>query len=131
MLCCNCDPTKAPSGKQRQLSRSLESVFALPSPRGDESLYDISRAGTFLASEVMMRSKVLLSLLLVWTVAFVSAVAQRATADAQSPPTTNSAGAGGYVGNDVCLGCHEDQHKRFRNTVMGKIFNKPRTPLEA
>jgi DmsE family decaheme c-type cytochrome len=38
---------------------------------------------------------------------------------------------GDYVGSETCLACHEDQHKRFNNTVMGKIFAKPRNALEA
>ncbi len=35
-----------------------------------------------------------------------------------------------YVGADVCAGCHEDQNKRFQNTVMGKAFTNPHTADE-
>ncbi len=35
-----------------------------------------------------------------------------------------------YVGSDVCVGCHEDQNKRFNNTVMGKAFANPHTADE-
>ena len=41
-----------------------------------------------------------------------------------------TAGAGDYVGSDVCIGCHDDQNKRFQNTVMGKAFAKPHTADE-
>jgi DmsE family decaheme c-type cytochrome len=37
---------------------------------------------------------------------------------------------GDYVGSDVCIGCHDDQNKRFKNTVMGKAFAKPHTADE-
>ena len=35
-----------------------------------------------------------------------------------------------YVGTDTCVSCHEDQNKRFLNTVMGKAFAKPHTEDE-
>jgi DmsE family decaheme c-type cytochrome len=35
-----------------------------------------------------------------------------------------------YVGNDVCITCHEDQNKRFQNTTMGKAFATPHTAAE-
>jgi DmsE family decaheme c-type cytochrome len=35
-----------------------------------------------------------------------------------------------YVGTDTCLGCHEDQQKRFKNTVMGKVMANPRSAAE-
>ena len=41
------------------------------------------------------------------------------------------ADASEYVGTDTCVTCHEDQQRRFKNTVMGKIMAHPRTPLEA
>lgn len=42
-----------------------------------------------------------------------------------------AAKAGGdYVGSDVCISCHDDQNKRFKNTVMGKAFAKPHTADE-
>src|ERR1043165_2370386 len=37
---------------------------------------------------------------------------------------------GDYVGNDTCITCHEDQNKRFKNTVMGKAFATPHTAAE-
>ena len=38
--------------------------------------------------------------------------------------------SGDYVGSDTCITCHEDQNKRFKNTVMGKAFANPHTPDE-
>jgi len=38
---------------------------------------------------------------------------------------------GDYVGTEVCLGCHEDQQRRFKNTVMGKVMARPHTPQES
>lgn len=35
-----------------------------------------------------------------------------------------------YVGSDVCMSCHDDQNRRFKNTVMGKAFAKPHTTDE-
>jgi DmsE family decaheme c-type cytochrome len=35
-----------------------------------------------------------------------------------------------YVGSDVCISCHDDQNRRFKNTVMGKAFAKPHTADE-
>src|SRR5665811_1990984 len=35
-----------------------------------------------------------------------------------------------YVGSDVCISCHDDQNRRFMNTVMGKAFAKPHTADE-
>jgi DmsE family decaheme c-type cytochrome len=37
---------------------------------------------------------------------------------------------GDYVGSDVCVSCHDDQARRFKNTVMGKAFAKPHTADE-
>src|SRR3954471_1543182 len=37
---------------------------------------------------------------------------------------------GDYVGSHVCIGCHDDQNKLFKNTVMGKAFAKPHTADE-
>ena len=48
---------------------------------------------------------------------------------AKAPPSANA--DGDYVGTEVCITCHEDQNHRFKNTVMGKIMARPRTPLEA
>ena len=44
---------------------------------------------------------------------------------------TPAKGDGDYVGSDTCIACHEDQNRRFKNTVMGKVFAHPRTPDEA
>ena len=40
-------------------------------------------------------------------------------------------GDGDYVWSETCLGCHEDQQRRFKNTIMGKVMARPRTPEEA
>jgi DmsE family decaheme c-type cytochrome len=48
---------------------------------------------------------------------------------AKAPPAANA--DGDYVGTEVCITCHEDQNHRFKNTVMGKVMARPRTPLEA
>lgn len=37
---------------------------------------------------------------------------------------------GDYVGTETCLGCHEDQQRRFKNTVMGKVMANPRSAAE-
>ena len=42
----------------------------------------------------------------------------------------SSGGDGDYVGSDTCITCHQDQERRFKNTVMGKVMQHPRTPLE-
>ncbi len=39
-------------------------------------------------------------------------------------------GDGDYVGSETCVACHQEQEQRFKNTVMGKVFAHPRTPLE-
>ena len=49
----------------------------------------------------------------------------------QAKPATPAQGDGDYVGSDVCLGCHEQQNRTFKNTVMGKVFAHPHTPDEA
>jgi DmsE family decaheme c-type cytochrome len=50
---------------------------------------------------------------------------------AGTPANAAAQGAGaGYVGEEVCLTCHEDQEKRFRNTPMGKAYAHPRTDLQ-
>lgn len=38
---------------------------------------------------------------------------------------------GDYVGTETCVVCHEDQQRRFKNTVMGKVMARPHTPQEA
>jgi DmsE family decaheme c-type cytochrome len=44
---------------------------------------------------------------------------------------TGAAPSGDYVGSEVCVTCHEDQQRRFKNTVMGKVMARPRTEWEA
>ena len=39
---------------------------------------------------------------------------------------------GDYVGSETCISCHDDQNRRFKNTVMGKVMlGNPHTPEEA
>ena len=52
------------------------------------------------------------------------AAAQRAKAQPRAM------GDGDYVGTETCVGCHDAQQKRFKNTIMGKIYAHPRTALE-
>ena len=40
-----------------------------------------------------------------------------------------SGNAGGYVGSEVCITCHEDQNRRFKNTPMGRAMANPHTSL--
>ena len=49
-------------------------------------------------------------------------------AETHSP---SAGGDGDYVGSDTCITCHQDQDRRFKNTIMGKIMQHPRTPMEA
>ncbi len=56
------------------------------------------------------------------------AEAKAAAQSAKAPP--RAMGVGDYVGTETCVGCHTDQQRRFKNTVMGKIFARPRTELE-
>jgi DmsE family decaheme c-type cytochrome len=35
-----------------------------------------------------------------------------------------------YVGSETCIGCHDDQQNRFKNTPMGRAFAKPHTAAE-
>jgi DmsE family decaheme c-type cytochrome len=78
--------------------------------------------------------------LLVFTLAAtISVMAKQAgnsdTGRAAAQETTKAAVApaadGDYVGSAVCVTCHEDQQHRFKNTIMGKIMEHPRNPLEA
>jgi len=52
-------------------------------------------------------------------------------AEDNAKAATPSKADGDYVGSDTCIGCHEDQNRRFKNTVMGKVMAHPRTPDEA
>jgi DmsE family decaheme c-type cytochrome len=54
----------------------------------------------------------------------VAVLLSRVWAQGQAPAAAQS----GYVGSDTCTTCHEDEGRRFNNTVMGKAFAHPRTP---
>jgi DmsE family decaheme c-type cytochrome len=54
-----------------------------------------------------------------------------ATAQEKAKPATPSGADGDYVGSETCVTCHQDQERRFKNTIMGKVMANPRTPLEA
>jgi len=47
-----------------------------------------------------------------------------------APPTASRAAASGYVGEAVCLDCHEDQSKGYSTSPHGRARN-PRTPAAA
>jgi DmsE family decaheme c-type cytochrome len=58
--------------------------------------------------------------------------AAESTPNGQEKAKAASKADGDYVGSETCLTCHEDQHRRFKNTVMGKVMlGNPRTPEEA
>ena len=86
------------------------------------------------------RSQLLTTLLFVVTLAAVSVSArQSATGGAQpstaaqekAKPAAPPAATGDYVGSETCITCHQDQDRRFKNTIMGKVMAHPRTPDEA
>jgi len=53
-------------------------------------------------------------------------------AQEQAAPARAKSADGGYVGSQVCITCHEDQNRRFKNTVMGKVMMlNPHSPEEA
>jgi len=63
------------------------------------------------------------------------APAQSAPASPAAPSTTTEAPAPemppGYVGAEVCKGCHEDSFRKFETTKMGRLFLKhPRNTRE-
>lgn len=78
--------------------------------------------------------------LLVWSLPIVLifgttwAAGQKQLAASEAPTAASKAPTQGsntnYVGDQTCVGCHEDQQRRFKNTVMGKVFARPRTELE-
>jgi len=81
---------------------------------------------------------VVVLLLLVVAVAAVAIAQQPATNDAKPAAAQEKAKAaapaaadGDYVGSETCVTCHQDQERRFKNTIMGKVMAHPRTPLEA
>jgi len=65
-------------------------------------------------------------------------IAGQSTLEATNTHTTQekaksagpSGNAGGYVGSEVCMTCHEDQNRRFKNTPMGKAMANPHTSEE-
>lgn len=52
-------------------------------------------------------------------------------AQEKAKPSAPTAVDGDYVGSETCITCHEDQDRRFKNTIMGKIMAHPRNSLEA
>src|SRR5260370_19519873 len=60
--------------------------------------------------------------------AFPPATAPQETAKTPLPKGPD----GDYVGSETCITCHDDQNRRFKNTVMGKVMlGNPHTPEEA
>jgi DmsE family decaheme c-type cytochrome len=57
--------------------------------------------------------------------------AKPAAAQEKAKAAAPSGADGDYVGSETCITCHEDQQRRFKNTIMGKVMAHPRTPLEA
>ncbi len=52
-------------------------------------------------------------------------------AQEKAKPAAPSGPDGDYVGSETCIICHQDQDRRFKNTVMGKAMAHPHTPEEA
>src|SRR5918995_5250042 len=44
-----------------------------------------------------------------------------------APPRTAASAQGGFVGDDTCLGCHDDRNKGYADTAHGQAAN-PRSP---
>jgi DmsE family decaheme c-type cytochrome len=57
--------------------------------------------------------------------------AKPAAVQEKANSTAPAGGDGDYVGSDTCVTCHQDQERRFKNTIMGKVMQHPRTPMEA
>lgn len=76
----------------------------------------------------MRRAFFLFFALLVTATYPASAGSAPANTDKAKAPTASTSSE--YVGSDTCIGCHEDQQKRFKNTVMGKVFAHPRSAAE-
>ena len=70
----------------------------------------------------------LVALLAVALVAAVPASPAASPEQAKAQPTAKA--NGDYVGSEACLACHEDQQRRFKNTIMGKVMARPRTAEE-
>lgn len=60
----------------------------------------------------------------------VVALLSRVNVEGQTTAVPPVAGQSAYVGSDACTTCHEDEARRFNNTVMGKAFAHPRTSAE-
>src|SRR5580704_2957701 len=61
-----------------------------------------------------------------------SAGPQASSAQEAAKATAPKGPDGDYVGSEVCITCHDDQNRRFKNTVMGKVMlGNPHTPEEA
>ena len=55
-----------------------------------------------------------------------------ATPTAPAPAPAANTASGDYVGSDTCFTCHDQEHKGFLQTRMGKVFFNPRaTPWSA
>jgi DmsE family decaheme c-type cytochrome len=70
-----------------------------------------------------------------WLVVMVTVSAsvgmrQNATAGSAKPPEPVAAAASGYVGEETCLTCHEDQKKGYHGSPHARARN-PRTPASA
>ena len=65
---------------------------------------------------------------------FAGAVIPGAYANGQQAKpaaAAKSTSDGDYVGSDTCITCHDDQHRRIKDTPMGKVLlAHPRSPLE-
>jgi DmsE family decaheme c-type cytochrome len=78
----------------------------------------------------MMRLRSAIILLLIACAIVVIAGAQSSTPPKPAAATAAPSVSGDYVGSDVCIGCHEDQDRRMKNTVMGKVFAHPKSANE-
>lgn len=76
------------------------------------------------------------AIFLIWILALaISAFAAPESKNADSAAKTIPAATktdGDYVGSETCIGCHEDQQRRMKNTAMGKAMTEAngRTALE-
>lgn len=52
----------------------------------------------------------------------------KAASDQQAAATSQDSN---YVGSETCITCHQDQERRFKNTVMGQAFAHPHNADEA
>jgi DmsE family decaheme c-type cytochrome len=77
-----------------------------------------------------LRSAIMLFLIAASLTLFASAQSNTPPPQPAGAKTAASVVSGDYVGSDVCIGCHEDQSRRMKNTVMGKVFAHPRTANE-